>query len=171
MDSQGDAPQQQQYKEGHHRQGPDESQLLADNGEDKIVLGLRHKHVFLAAVAQAQAGGTPGTDGVEALDSLVAISQGVGKGVQPGGQPAGRIGHQVGHYRHRRPHGPYRASARQHKPFQAGTSHKHQHRADPQNQQRAGQVGFQQHQDRHRSQHQPKGQHPHRKALHPAGIQ
>ena len=74
-------------------------------------------------------------------------------------------------YERRRRNGRRAAHARQHEPAQPGPAHEHQHGPDAQNEQRARQVRFQQHQRRHHAQHQRKGQHPHRKALHPVMVE
>ena len=52
----GDAPPQQQHEQPHHCTGPDEAQLLADDGKDEVVLRFGHEKVLLAAVAQPQPG-------------------------------------------------------------------------------------------------------------------
>ena len=83
MGRQRDAPPQQQRKQQDHPAGPHKAQLLAQDGKDKVVLGLGHEQMLLAAAAKAQPRRAPAADGVQALDGLVAVPQRVRKGVQP----------------------------------------------------------------------------------------
>ena len=101
----------------------------------------------------------------------MAVAQWVGKGVQPRVQAAGRVGHKVRHEQDGRPDGSHAACPCQHEPPQAGAAHEHQHRADAQNQQCAGKMGFQQHEHRHHTQHQHKGHHPDGKAAHAVVVE
>ena len=52
-----------QYR-GDGAKGDDEPQLLADDGEDEVVLGFGHKQMLLAAVAQPQPCRPAGADGI-----------------------------------------------------------------------------------------------------------
>lgn len=139
--------------------------------KNKIVSRFRHEQMLLPAVAQPQPGCTAGTDRIQALDRLVAISQGICKRVYPGTETAGSIGHQIRHCHHRRTDRPCAACPRKQKPLQPRPPYKHQHSPDPQYQHRTGKVRLQQHQRRHRAQYQNKGQHPYGKPLHPVLVQ
>ena len=57
MGGNGDPPPEQQHKQQHHGAGPHKAQLLADDGEDEVVLRFGHEQMLLAAVAQPQPGG------------------------------------------------------------------------------------------------------------------
>ena len=166
MGRQRDSPPEQQHEQPHHSAGPHKAQLLANDGKNKIVLGLWHEQMLLAAVAQAQPGSPAGADGIQALDGLVAVAQRVSKRVQPGVEPVGGVGHKVGHDDHCRPDGGHPAHACQHEPLEPGAAHKHQHGSNAQDQQGARKVRLQQHQRRHHPQHQRKGKHAHGEAFH-----
>jgi hypothetical protein len=56
-------------------------------------------------------------------------------------------------------------------PLEPRAAHKHHHSPDAEDQQRAREVRFQQHQHSHRAQHQREGQHPDRKTLHSIVVQ
>ena len=127
--------------------------------------------MLLAAVPETQPGGSAGADGIQALDGLVAVAQRICKRVEPRVEAVGRIGHKVGQDDDSRADGRRAADSRQYEPSQPRAAHEHQHRPDAQNEKRAGEVGFQQHQSRHHPQHQRKGQHPHRKLLHPVVVE
>ena len=101
----------------------------------------------------------------------MAVTQRVGKGVQPRVETVGGVGHQLRHQHDSRADGGSAARSCQHEPPQPGTTHEHEHRANAQNQHRAGKVGLQQHEHRHYPQHQRKGHHPHRKAVHAVVVQ
>ena len=58
------APQKKD-KHQDHADGAEESQLLTDDGENHIVLGLRHKSQLLHTLPQALSEEPPGADGVE----------------------------------------------------------------------------------------------------------
>ena len=76
-------PVQQIDKHQDHQSGSEDSQLLADNRKDHIVVGLRDRSQLLDAVAQAFSEETAGTDGVQRLQRLVSCVRLVGIGVQP----------------------------------------------------------------------------------------
>ena len=101
----------------------------------------------------------------------MAVTQRVGKGVQPRVEPVGGVGHQFRHEHDGRADGGSAARPCQHEPPQPGTAHEHEHRADTQNQHRAGKMGLQQHEYRHHPQHQRKGHHPYCKAVHAVMVQ
>ena len=101
----------------------------------------------------------------------MSLPQWVGEGIPPAGQAVGGVGNQLRQGRHRRRDGRHAQASRQAEPLQPGPTHKHKHRADGQNQQRAGQVRLQQHQHRDRAENQREGQHAGGEGFHPVMIQ
>ncbi len=77
------AAQGDQKKSGDDQQRGDQSEFLADVGENKIAVNFRQKTEFLPAIAQAQAGPTAGTHGDFGLFRLQRRAAGVGFGMQP----------------------------------------------------------------------------------------
>ena len=135
---QGDpvAPQHQRREEQHDDAGADEAQLLADNGENKIVVLLRQKQEFLPALAKAQSPESPGADGNKALRELIALIARVRPRVQPVGNAGGIIANNEQHHIR---HGPHRADSGK-DPAPVDAAHQHHGRAGAQNQQCAGEV-------------------------------
>ena len=81
-----EAPEDQQGEHQHDDAGSHQTQLLADHGEDAVVVLLGQVQELLAALAQAHAQQAAGADGNEALGDLPAaapIPLGV-EGVPPG---------------------------------------------------------------------------------------
>ena len=99
------------------------------------------------------------------------LPQRVGKGVPPRCQPVGGIGHQLRQQHHRRRDGRRPQAPRQRKPAQPRTAHKHKHRPDRKDEQRAGEVRLKQHQHRDNAQNQRKRQHTGGKRPHSIMIQ
>ena len=60
------------------------AQLLADHGEDEVVVLLRQVQVGLPPLPQPQAEEAAGADGIKRLHDLVPVPARVGKGVEPG---------------------------------------------------------------------------------------
>ena len=58
------APQNKQGEKADYEGRADKAQLLADHGEDKIIVLLRKVQEFLAAAPQAQAAEAAGADGI-----------------------------------------------------------------------------------------------------------
>ena len=130
MRRQRDTPPQQRAEQQNDRTRAQKAQLLAEDGKDEVVLGLRHEQMLLAAVAQPQPRRPAGADGIQALDGLMSVPQRVGKGVEPRVEPVGGVGHQFRHQHDGRADGGSAARPCQHEPPQPGTAHEHEHRAD-----------------------------------------
>ena len=61
------AAHDQKNEQQDHDDCPDKAKLLAENGENIVVVLLGKIQVFLAALAEAEAHQAAGTDGVERL--------------------------------------------------------------------------------------------------------
>ncbi len=75
---------QQHDKHQYDGDRPEESQLLADDGKNHIVLGLGDEIQFLHALSQPLAPDAPGTNGVEGLQCLEPLALGKSLRVPPG---------------------------------------------------------------------------------------
>ena len=73
----------EQDKECDKDQGADESELLADDGEDEVVLRLRKPQMLLVAVAEADAEKPAGADGEQAFIRLKALVEQMQLRMQP----------------------------------------------------------------------------------------
>ena len=80
MDGNPVAPDDEQGKEDENNGRADIAQLLAGDGEDVVVFGLREIGGTSAGVAQAHAQQAAGANGVEGLNGLVALAQVVAQG-------------------------------------------------------------------------------------------
>ena len=77
------AAHDQQHEQQDHRHRADKAKLLADNGENVIVVLLRQKQEFLPALAKAQSPQPAGANGNETLGKLIALIRGICPRVQP----------------------------------------------------------------------------------------
>ncbi len=66
----------------------EEPQLLTDDGENHVILGLRNQE-FLNGFAQSLAEDAPGADGIESLNGLIGIVNVVGR--IPPGEDSGQL--------------------------------------------------------------------------------
>ena len=83
MHGDADAPPGQEQEEGDDEEAADEAELLADDGEDEVVLGRRERQAGgLAALPEPLPEDTAESQGVEAVHRLVAIRGGHGEGVE-----------------------------------------------------------------------------------------
>ena len=142
-----EAPQDQQGEDQHDDAGADKPQLLANHGEDEVVVLLRQVQEFLAAAAEAHAQQTAGANGDQALGQLIAVAGVVQPRVMPHGD-AGRAVLDDTLFRQldkQEAQGGHAAHAGSHQPA-LYAAHDHQHRTGTQDQHRAGQVGLQHHQ-------------------------
>ena len=85
------AAHDEKNKEQDHDDRADKAQLLAEDGENVVVVLLGQVQIFLAALAEAEAHEAAGADGVERLEDLVAVVRWVGGRVTPGGDAAAGI--------------------------------------------------------------------------------
>ena len=83
MERQPIAPDDQQGEQGDDDGRADEAHLLADDGEDVVVLLLGQIGELLAAHAEAEAAQAAGGHGVEGLDDLIALVAGIGPRIFP----------------------------------------------------------------------------------------
>ena len=86
MEGDPEAPEDQQGEYQHDDAGTHQAQLLADHGEDAVVVLLGQVEEFLPSLAQAHAQQAAGADGDETLGDLPAVAPvpiGV-EGVPPG---------------------------------------------------------------------------------------
>ena len=74
------APDDQQGEQGDDDARADEAHLLADDGEDVVVLLLGQIGKLLAAHAEAETAQAAGGHGVEGLDDLMPLSPGSAHG-------------------------------------------------------------------------------------------
>ena len=153
-----EAPEDQQGKHQHDNAGPHQPQLLADHGEDAVVVLLGQVEEFLPPLAQAHAQQAAGADGDLTLSALPADASIIIriKGIQTGNNAACAvfdlpIQHQV-HIQ--RTGGCHTADAHGDQPaLDAAHDHQHETRADDED--GAGQMRLQHHktgndqQDRH----------------------
>lgn len=137
-----EAPENQRREQQHDNGGANQAQLLADDGEDEIVVLLRQIEKLLAALPQAHAPQPAGADGDEALAQLVTGSLGIQPGVVPhldaGGVVADHAQHQIQQQSgctHSQPH-----------PSPVDAAHQHHHRAGAHDEDGAGEVGLDAHQ-------------------------
>ena len=91
MQRQVKAARDEQRKEDQDQRRADKAQLLAHDGEDKVVVFLRQVEILLPPVSETEAAHSPAADGVERLDDLIACVRGIRKGVQPGADAVGGI--------------------------------------------------------------------------------
>ena len=101
----------------------------------------------------------------------MALPQRVSEGVAPRREAVRGVRHQLRQRNDRRRNGRRAQPPGQPEPLQPRAAHKHQHRADGQDQQRAGQVRLQQHEHRDDAQNQCKRHNACGKRLHPVVIQ
>ena len=154
-----EAPENQQGEHQHDDAGSHQAQLLADHGEDAVVVLLGQVQELLAALAQAHAQQAAGADGNEALGDLPAVAPiplGV-EGVPPGVDAVFPVVQDaLLHQDHiQGAHQAYAADAQGDQPA-LDAAHDHQHRAGGEDQNGARQVRLQHHQHADdRQQHPP----------------
>ena len=76
MGSDDDAPAQQQHKQSHHRTGPHEAQLLADDAEDEVVGAFGEPELLFDAVAEAEARISELENGIAVIEAKLATPEG-----------------------------------------------------------------------------------------------
>ena len=87
------AAHDQQHEQQNHHHRADKAQLLAEDGENVVVVLLRQIQIFLPALAEAETHQAAGADGVERLQDLIAVIRRVGGRVAPGGDAVARVAH------------------------------------------------------------------------------
>ena len=153
LESDPEAPQDQQRKNQHHQCGSDEPQLLAHHGKNEVVMLLGQVQKLLPPLAQAHARESTAANGNEALAHLIALVQGVDPRVLPHADAVRAVGddpglHQLHIGKAQRSHAADAADG----PALIDAAHDHQHNACAHDQNSTGQVWLQQHQARKKCQ-------------------
>ena len=151
-----EATEDQQRKQQHHHAGPDETQLLAHHRKDAVVVLLRQIEELLPALSQSYTQQAAGADGDETLADLpaVAVEPRLVEGVTPSIDTAlavlnDALFHQL-HIQHR--HDAHAAQTSGHQPA-LDAAHDHHDNARPHDEDGAGQVRLQHHQNGDQAQH------------------
>ena len=77
------APEDQRREQQHDDPGSYQTQFLAGDGENEIVVLLRQKQELLPALAKTQSPQPAGANGNETLGKLIALIRGICPRVQP----------------------------------------------------------------------------------------
>ena len=77
------ASKDQRREQQHDDPGSHQTQFLADDRENEIVVLLRQKQEFLPALTEAQSPQPAGANGNEALGKLIALIRSICPRVQP----------------------------------------------------------------------------------------
>ena len=127
-------PPDQKGKHQNHQGGAHQPGLLADNGKNHIVLGLRHKPQLLQAASQPPSENAAAADGVQSLDGLKPFL--VGLRISPDGQPLQPVALQTEENSHERQ--PRRPDS--HKRKVSGIGDENQDHADAKDNHRGTQI-------------------------------
>ena len=151
------AADDEQREDGHDERRADQAQLLADDGEDAVVVLLGQEEELLPALAETETEETSRADGDEALARLIARARlkGVVERVEPDGDARGVVGDQAREerIRHRRDTADADAD-----PVAADAADEHHRRADAENEHGAGKVRLEVHQHRNEGKDKAVGQ-------------
>ena len=145
------------------RRGADEPQLLAHDGENKVVVFLGKIEVFLAAHAETETGQPARADRIERLDDLPAVAGEIGEGVAEGRHARRDIRHE----QHRRDRADEQHTGRADEPVQPYPAEKEHGSSDGKDDDRCGKVRLKHEQRRNDRQYRrerrdavPEGAHP-----------
>ena len=70
-------------EEHEHGEGADETEFLADDGEDEVGVRLGQRAPLLAARAEAEPPPAAGAEGELTLGDLPALAKSIGRGIEP----------------------------------------------------------------------------------------
>ena len=136
------AADDQQHEQHQHHQRAHKPQLLAENGENIVVVFLGKIQIFLPTSAEPEPHESARADGIQRLQNLIAVSRRVGGRVAPRRHTRAGVAHEV-EVQHRKHCDDCRADA---EPFELRSAEEHHGRPDGQQNQDARKVLFQRNQ-------------------------